>query len=210
MEPNSSQPLRTIDDADGEDDDAVNFDADQTVLKAPNDRNPKILEALTPMEDDGTGVFGDFPRLSRKWKKFNRELTRRERAKASGRFGSLFAAILGGDDDDADETASEIAEMEEKLRERKYMEGRKELGDTLESVLGAPPFERYVLTRGFTAASEDRDDSDLGSRSVGIFKGVIRIVEEDPHVGSSDKDAKDGKKAAAPAATAASSEGSGA
>jgi len=98
--------------------------------------------------DDGTGVFGDLPALTRKWKDFQRKVDRRDRRRAAGRFGRVdYGGLDGGDSDD--ESASQVAEGEKQLRKKDYLEGRRDCGRPLEEDLAetteggyALPFER--------------------------------------------------------------------
>lgn len=105
----------------------------------------------------------------------------RDRRKAAGLFGKPNFADLPLE---GDETDGEAASGEALLRERKYLEARHALdGLTLEEELAenvpgfAAPFERYVLTRGQPGSLRDETD-----RSVGVFKGCVRVCEFDPLV----------------------------
>jgi hypothetical protein len=98
----------------------------------------------------------------------------RDRRKAAGLFGKPSLDDLPPLEEG--ETDGDIANAEAQLRERKYLEARQALaGWALEEELRdhvpgfAAPFERYVFTRG-------------GDRSVGVFKGCVRVCEFDPSV----------------------------
>jgi hypothetical protein len=162
---------------------------------APGDVDPRApaevvaadLALATPKEDTGTGVFGDLPRLDKKWHEFQRKVEIRDRRRAAGLFGEVDLAGLYGDE----ESQAEVDEAEAHLRERKYLVGRRNCGGgesaancTLEEDMVAEtagghtaPFERYVFTRGQAGPSVASQGVD---RSVGFFKGLVRIVEFDP------------------------------
>jgi hypothetical protein len=106
----------------------------------------------------------------------------RDRRKAAGLFGKPSLDDLPPLEEG--ETDGEIANAEAQLRERKYLEARQALaGWALEEELRdhvpgfAPPFERYVFTRGQPGSPRDGAD-----RSVGVFKGCVRVCEFDPSV----------------------------
>lgn len=121
-------------------------------------------------------------RLDRKWRAFQRRVEVRDRRKAAGLFGKPSLDDLPPLEEG--ETDGDIANAEAQLRERKYLEGRQALaGWTLEEELRdhvpgfAAPFERYVFTRGQPGSPRDGAD-----RSVGVFKGCVRVCEFDPSV----------------------------
>ena len=176
---------------DGEDDDdvekegLVNENHGVVALAAPKDEDELVaaLRKALPFEDDGTGVFGDLPRLEQKWKSYNRRLNLRDRRRAA-----LFGGLLGGGKgsmDDLlldDETASEIAEQEEKLREKGYLSGRAQLGEALEAVFAErddlpSPFERYDFSLGNVLAASDPTVSDLLSKSSETSESVKANLE---------------------------------